>query len=215
MRPIWETWKKALKFFWENLVTLIVVNVLWVLTALPLVTVGAGTFAAYWWVAHVLRDGHDREGLGQLLRAFRRFFWRGLIWSVAWALVLWLAVVGLTVWPRLLSPLGGAVVRVAWFYILIFLGALQPYLLEALTVEERPWGEALKRSAWHVVANPIYSHAQLLVPVTALGIGARFATFIPLVLISLIIAFLTVAAAEAPWKYGAPRPVSRRDEDVL
>lgn len=216
MRAAWGAWKKAFSLGWENLVKLIGINLLWLSVSWLIIPIGPAIFATYWWVARSLRDEDESmKRLTIFYTGFRRFFWRGLLWSLGWVAVLLLAWTSLSVWPRLLPPMGTAIAEMLWLYALIFLAAMQPYLLEALTLEERPWGEAMKRAAWQVLANPIYSHLQLLIPIIALVIGFKFATLIPVVLVAVVMTFFAVAAQECPWKHGEPPPNRARIEDVL
>jgi len=214
LKDAWAAWKAALGVIWQNLVQVIALNLLWLVTAFPIVTAGPATLAAYWWGARVLRD--EREvGYPIYFKAFKRFFLKGLVWFVGWVVVLYLAYLNLQVWGILLPPMGAAVVQMVWYYALLFLAAMQPYLLEALTVDEEPWGQALKQSAWQVVANPTYSHVHLVIPALLVYVASRYATVSAVVLTAMILLFWTVVAEKVPWKYGAPPPTRRNIEDVL
>lgn len=215
MRAAWSAWKRALSFIGENAVRLIVLNLLWAAVAWLILPLGPATLALYWFIAVRVRDERDELRYTDLLKAMGRFFVRGLVWFVGWAAVIFLAYAGGVVWGQFLPPLAATVIRFAWVYALIYLAAMQPYLLEALTVDEESWGAALKRSAWQVMANPVYSHAHLLVPAAAVFIAAKTNTVASLVLVSLTMLFFAVAAADTPWKHGAPPPMDRRIEDVL
>lgn len=214
MREAWDAWKKAVSLAWDHLLRLVVLNLLWVLVSVPVITVGPATLAAYWWVATGVREDQPRP-FTDFFKGFLKFMWRGLVWSLGWAVVLGLAFTNLNVWAKFLPPLVFAIVEVAWLYGLIFLAVMQPYLLEDLTVDERPWWASLKRSAWHVMANPIYAHMHLVWPVAAVIIAAKTTTVLPIVLVSLVITFFSVAAAELPWRHGEPPPSRGRIEDVL
>lgn len=216
MRAAWSAWKRAFSLIWEHLIRLIGLNLLWIAVSWLILPAGAATLALYWWIATGLRDGEESaRGIKPFFQALRRYFWRGLVWKLGWALVLFLAYTNLTVWGERLPPVGAAVVQMAWLYGLIYLLAMQPYLLEALTVDERPWGEALKVSAWQVAANPLYSHAHLVIPAAGAVMAVQYATLLPIVIISLILTFMAVASEACPWKHGEPPPTQRRIEDVL
>ena len=197
MIAAWNAWVRAAKAIWEHVVALVGLNLIWVALCLPLVTAGPATLAAYWWAARAVRD-EKVEGFGEYFSALRRFFWRGLAWFLLWAIVLGLAWSNLAFWPTVTGPLFGAVIQMFWFYLLYFLACLQPYLLEALTVEGKSWREAIGGAVWRVLANPLYSHLNILLPLVLLIAGLRFQTLIPFVLVAVVIAFLTVVAAEVP-----------------
>lgn len=215
MQDLWAMWKRAGNLMWDSVVQVVVLNLMWMISTLPVITVGPATLAAYWWTARVLRDETEPQGYKNYFQAFRRLFWRGIVWTLLWAALIGIAYANLRMWPRVLPPLAGAIVAVLWYYILIFAAAMQPYLLECLAVEELPWLESLKRSAWQVAANPIYSHLNMPIPVIVIGIGLRFHTLIPVILVALVILFMAVAAADAPQKYGEPPKLGGRIEDVL
>jgi len=215
VREGWAAWGKGFNLAWSNLVSLIGLNLLWLAVSWLVIPAGPATLAAYWWIATALREDKVGYGFRTLPGAFRRFFWKGLVWGLGWTVLLFLAYTNLTVWGEFLPPFATAVVEVVWIYGLLFAAAMQPHLLEFLTMEELPWGEALKRSVWQVVANPIYSHMYLLIPAIAVAAGVKFQTPAAVVLVSLVLAFAAAFGGNVPWKYGEPRPNKGRIEDVL
>ncbi|MGE5673957.1 MAG: DUF624 domain-containing protein [Mycobacterium leprae] len=217
MRDTWHMWRRAVPLLFNGVVRLVGINLIWLVCSLPLITAGPATLAAYWWIASDLRD-ENKEGYRAFFKAFTRLFWRGLVWLVGLAVVLFVAYANLVVWHRFLPPLTAALIQVLAVYVVIFVLAMQPYLLEALAVEGRPWGEALKRSAWHVVTNPLYSHLNVLLPAIILGAaGLKTHTVIPLVLVAVVLGFMGYAAADVPQKYGMPSRKKQQGkmEDLL
>jgi uncharacterized membrane protein YesL len=218
MREAWNVWKKAVSLMWEHLIRLVVLNLIWVVVSIPLVTVGPATLALYWWVTTGVRE--DRPGNRDIqytayFKAFGRLFFKGLVWSVLWVLVLGLAWTNLQVWPRLVPAFVAALIEVVWLYFLLFFVAMQPYLLEHLAVDELRWGESLKRSAWHVLANPLYSHMHLAWPVAVVIIASKTHTVFPLILVALLMLVWSVIAGERPRRFGELPPLGGRLEDVL
>ncbi|HYF91088.1 MAG TPA: YesL family protein [Symbiobacteriaceae bacterium] len=207
-------WKRSFGVAWSNLPGVIMLNVLWLVCSLPVITVGPATLASYWWAAHVLRDEKE-ERMGSFFVALKRYFWRGLLWSVAWAAVLLLAYTNTALYGQWLPPLAGAVVRMAWVYAVIFLVAMQPYLFELLVMEEHRFFEAVKRSAWQVAANPVYSHMQVVVVGLAGFVAWRTTTMVCVLVVALVMVWWAVAACEVPWRYGERRRVERDLRDVL
>lgn len=214
MRAAVETWKLALRFVWKNLLQIIVLNLFWSAISWLVLPAGPATFALYWFLAE-LRDNDDDLRTVMYFTALPRFIKDGLIWITGWILVLLLAYSNGYFWGAMLPPVAGWAVRFVWIYALAFLTAMQPYLLEALIVRGEGWKDALRRAAWQVGANPVYSHLHLLIPVVIAVVGYKTVTTFPLLLVSLGVAFMAIIAQEAPWKYGEPPPLERRLEDVL
>jgi len=214
MRAAWQTWKQALAFVWRHLLEIIVLNLFWSSLSWLLIPLGPATFALYWFLSELRDDDADMR-LVTYYKALPRFFKNGLIWGVGWAVVLLLAYSNGYFWGALLPPVAAWTVRFVWVYAVAFLLAMQPYLLEALVVQGEGWKAALKRSAWQVGANPVYSHLHLLIPILLGVLGYKTITTFPLLLVSLGVAFMAIIAQEVPWKFGEPPPVERRIEDVL
>lgn len=210
MNAIWDSWQRAGLLAWANLTRLVGLNLIWVLVSWPLVTLGPATLAAYWWASGAVRDGGEKAGYGLFLLGVRRFFWRGLAWALGWAVLLGLAYANFIVGPRLLPPFVALVAGLGWVTGLVLLAAAQPYLLEALVVEERSWPESLGRAGLELLANPLYSLGQLLVPAAALALGLRFSALPLLVLGSVILLFSSVAADGAPYRLSEAGRLERR-----
>lgn len=214
MRAIWTAWKRAAGLLWGNVIAVMVVNFVTVLACVPLVTIGPGVFAAYRWMAEMVA-GRDDSWVAYS-GYFRRLFLRGLLWSVICAALLLLAYINLQVWPRFLPPMGMAVVQVFWLYVIIFFLAMQPFVFQALAKEELGLLVSFRRAAWHVIANPLFSHAFLIIPAIALLIATQTQTWTMLFLIATVLLFAAVMADEVPWKYGQANPKDRpSEEDVL
>lgn len=207
-------WKRAFGVAWGNLTGVVLLNVFWLVCSWLVVTIGPATLAAYWWAAHVLRD-EQAEPPAAFFGALKRFFWRGLGWSLAWVAVLVLAYTNLVVYGEWLPPFPAALLRMAWFYFLVFLVALQPFLLEMLTIEERPFMDAVKRSAWQVAANPGYSHLHVAIVAAVAFVAWQTTTLAGIVLVALLMVWWAVAAVDVPWRYGERRRLEGGIEDVL
>lgn len=214
MRAAIAAWKRAFGLAWANLVGMMMLNVLWLVSSWLVITVGPATLSAYWWAAHVVRDEKE-ERPASFFAALKRFFVRGLIWELCWAVVLLLAWSNMVVYGQLMPPFVSAVLRVLWVYLLIFLLSMQPYLLEMLVMEDRRFWDAVKRSAWQVAANPVYSHFHVLILVIAGVVAAKTTTLIGILLVALVMVWWAVAAADVPQRYGERRKMEANIEDVL
>ncbi|HYF75613.1 MAG TPA: DUF624 domain-containing protein [Symbiobacteriaceae bacterium] len=214
MRLAIAAWKRAFGLAWANLTGMMMLNVLWFVSSWLVITVGPATLSAYWWAAHVVRDEKE-ERPASFFAALKRFFVRGLVWELSWVVVLVLAWSNMVVYGQLMPPFISAVLRVLWVYLLIFLLAMQPYLLEMLVMEDRRFWDAVKRSAWQVAANPVYSHVHVLILVIIAVVAAKTTTLIGILLVALLMVWWAVAAADVPQRYGEKRKMEANIEDVL
>ncbi|WP_181392005.1 hypothetical protein [Deinococcus irradiatisoli] len=175
---------------WQHLPTLIGLNVLWSVLALTLVLLGPVTLGVYVFIAQLRDDAgpqwRDVPGL------LRRFLLPGLGWFVTLLVFTFLAFANLSYWPRVLGSFGSAVAVLAWSYLIWLFAALQPYLLEALTTERRPYLRAWGAAFTALARRPVSAHLYALLPASALLLGLFFRTLAPLVLVSLTLAFAAV-----------------------
>ena len=175
---------------WRHLAEVVLINVLWLVCSWTLIGCGPATLAAYHWLARRTRDGVElswRDFFPLLLR----YLWPGLVWFVGMLIFVLLAYVNLQFWPRVLPEFLVVVMQLFWLYLLVLLVALQPYLLEGLTIERNRW--SLRMILSRVFTEPLTAHLRALVPLLLLGVGLRFHTLIPLVLIGVTLLFFAVS----------------------
>lgn len=215
MRSAWAVWQKSFRLVREHPGQLVILNLLWMAVAWLLIPIGPATMAIYAFMARSMRDEEPGLRYADLPRLFGRYFVRGVVWFLGWVVLLLCAWTGSVVWGKLLPPLAGSVVLMLWSYLVLYYVAMQPYLLEELTIEESPWLPALKKAAWQVLANPLYSHIHLVIPAAALLLAQQTSTLAGLILVSLVLLVQAVAAVEVPQKYGQGQPMDRRIEDLL
>lgn len=192
---------------WRHLPEVIAVNLLWLAFSWTLVGFGPATLAAYHWLARHARDAKELR-LKEFFPLLLRHLWAGVGWALALLLLLALAYANLAFWPRVLPPFALAVVQVFWWYVLALWLALQPYVLESLTLEPGPLPSRLFVALARFFREPLTAHARVLVPVTVLWVGLQFKTLIPLVLVGVILLFMTVSVKPM---YVPPQP---REEEV-
>lgn len=209
MNAVLDSWTRAARLVWAGLPRLLLLGLLWILTAWPIVTAGPATLAAYRWVALYTREEREGNPL-EFFRHLIELFWPGLAWGAGIAATIALFWANLRYWTDALPPLPAAAVVAFWLYLLVFVAAMQPHLLERIAVERRPWREAFPAAALAVVLNPLYAHAQLALPVVAMWIGSLLSAIVPLALASATLVFLAVSAADLPLRPEAARP-PRRD----
>jgi hypothetical protein len=188
---VFGIWERASRVFWAHLPGLIGLNVLIVLTALPVVTAGVGLLAGYWWVARCARD-EIGSGLGAYWLAARRFFWRGVAVSGIGALFAALMYTNLIFWPQVLPPLLAGIIVVTWLYA-AFVGLVAlPFFLEGYVVEEQPLGKSLLAAGLSIALHPLPLHLTGALGVALVWVATRFHTFGWLVLVA---ALLVLGAA--------------------
>jgi hypothetical protein len=176
---------------------LIGLNLLVILTALPVVTAGVGVLAGYWWTARVARD-EDGEGLGVYFLAARRFFWRGVLVSLVLAVWLGLMYANLLYWPRVLPELLSAVLIVTWLFASLTALAALPVFLEQFVVQERPAREALLAAGLGIALYPLWLYSHAVLALLLVFVATRFHTLAALVLLGALLVLAAVSADGAP-----------------
>lgn len=225
MRGAVQVWRVAGARLWDALPRLIAVNLLWLVAAWPLLTLGAATLTVYAWLRRAVLEVEDErresdpagppvpeEPLTSLPRFLRRLWWPGTLWAGLNVLVLaglyaglmwWTAEAGALGW----HGLGGALLGVLSAYLLWFWLALQPFLLDALA-DDVPLPLALAESGRIVLAYPLYAHLCALPPLGLAALGGRFTSLWPLVGVGLLLLYWAHVATGDP----APRRKSRLDD---
>lgn len=151
----------ALRLFYRRLGILLVANVLWIVSSLPLVTLPAATGALFYLAHRVVLEERQRDPhyarLGDFWAGFRRHAWRS---TALWLLQL-LSL--LTILVAVRFYVFGPVQQLRWLIgpvILILLGWLgvQLYTFPLLIVfPERPVFQLIRRAFYYFVAYPLYS----------------------------------------------------------
>ncbi|WP_051935686.1 hypothetical protein [Deinococcus sp. YIM 77859] len=222
MRGAVQVWRVAGAHLWRELPRLIVVNVLWVVAAWPLFTLGAATLTAYAWLRRAVLEVEEerrahrpeeppvpQEPLSSLPRFFGRLWWPGTLWAALNALVLVVLYANVALWSAQPGTLRGAVgavlgVVLGWLWL-----TLQPFLLDALA-EGLPLSRALLEAGRIVLAYPLHTQLCALPPLLLAVLAASFTTLWPVVGVSALLLYWAVVATSQP------RPLSaQRFEDVL
>lgn len=151
----------ALRLFYRRLGILLVANVLWIVTSLPLVTLPAATGALFYLTHRVVLEERQRHPhyarLGDFWAGFRRYAWRS---TALWLLQL-LSLLIILVAVRFY--VFGPVQQLRWLMgpvILILLGWLgvQLYTFPLLIVfPQEPLFQLVRRAFYYFVAYPLYS----------------------------------------------------------
>lgn len=219
MRGAVRVWRVAGVRVWEALPRLIAVNLLWLVAAWPLLTLGAATLTTYAWLRRAVLEVEDErlesgptdppvpdEPLASLPRFLRRLWWSGTLWAGLNVLVLTGLSAGLTGWRSEPASLGGALLGVLSAYLLWFWLALQPFWLDALA-EAVPLPRALAEAASIVLTYPLYAYLCALPPLGLAALGGWFTSLWPLVGVSVLLLYWAHVATGDP----APRRRDRLD----
>lgn len=186
---------------WRHLAEVVAVNLLWLAFSWTLLGCGPATLAAYHWLARRTRDGAQLSWRDFFPLVFR-YLLPGLAWLAGVLILLGLAYSNFLFWPRVLPPFFVLAIQLFWLYLLLLAFAVQPYLLEWLTLERGQWSLRLALSRFF--AESLTAHLRALVPLVLLGVGLRFRTLVPVVLVGVILVFMSVCVRPM---YVPPEPV--------
>lgn len=198
-------WGQAGRQLWINLPRLIAANLLWLLLAWPLVTLGAATLALYAWLRRAVLEYEEtrpehrqaQESPLRLLRDARRLWWPGTLWLGANLAVGAVLLSNVLMWRVRLEPLGALWVELLAGYLAWLWLALQPYLLDALA-ENLPFAAALAGALRIVAAFPMYAHVCALPPLLLALLGWWFRTLWPVVGVSVLLLYWAQVATFDP-----------------
>ncbi|WP_415786509.1 DUF624 domain-containing protein [Deinococcus saxicola] len=175
---------------WHNLLTLVWLNVLWVVCAATLVLAGPATLTAYGYLAALRDDEHPVPR--QLLERLRRTLLPGTLCALTTVAFGFLAYANLQFWPQVLGQFGLFVVGIFWGYLIWLFAAAQPYLLEALSVQRLPYVQAWQAALLDVARRPLSAHGWVLIPLALALLGLTFRTPGLVVLVSLLLTYAAV-----------------------
>lgn len=200
--------KKTLTGAWENLWELILINLLWLLSTLLVVTAGPGLLAMFYLATQMAREKQYR--VLDFWPALGRFFWRGLGVVAIWTLLFLAIYANVAFYRDFPIKWAAAVAGGLWFYLFLFFLMMQPYWFWWMTAEGKGLWRAAKAAAWQVLANPWFSILQLVMAALVLLAVRRWAALLFLVFGGLLALFGANAAMGAPLRY----PAQTTDEDL-
>lgn len=190
---------------WRYLPTLVWLNVIWLALSWTLVLAGPATLAGYALIATTMRE--DREPDLRLFPALLRHnLWPGLLWLLTVAAFAFLMYSNLVFWRRLLGNFGDAVVSLLALYVSWLFAALQPYLLEALSVQRLSYGRAWQAALLGVIRTPVSAHLYVLIPLLIVLLAFFFRTFALVILVSLALTFAAVQVKPMTEQPEPPEP---------
>lgn len=198
MEALAGAWSLASRLTWQNLLQLMALNLVWFVCCLPIVTIGPATLAAYWFAARVLRDEDAPFSLGAYLKALGHYLVPGLVWFLAWVVVLFTAYSNLAFWPHLLPGFMTVALTILVVYVVWFLAAANAYYLEGLVVTGLRPLAALKNALWTTAANPLYSNLLPFPLVFALTLSIALRTVFFVILAAVVLLFAAVCAQQVP-----------------
>ncbi|UBV44262.1 hypothetical protein LAJ19_13880 (plasmid) [Deinococcus taeanensis] len=192
------------RLVWRHLTTLVWLNLLWVLLAWTAVLTGPATLTTYELIAALRED--RPAALRRYPALLRRNLLPGTLWLLSTALFAFVLYSNLVFWRRRLGPFGDAAVSLLGVYLAWLFAALQPYVLEGLSVERLPLGRAWRAALRAVVRSPLSAHLFVVVPAAGGLLALLTNTFTLLVLVSLVLAFAATQVRPLVDRDGPPEP---------
>ncbi|GEM47245.1 DUF624 domain-containing protein [Deinococcus cellulosilyticus] len=202
MLSFWRGIREGGVLAWQNLLQLVLLNLILLLLGWTVVLLGPALLAVYEYIARTFRD-EEKHRLEELPAWVRSHLLNGVLYLLGWILLLGLLYTNLVFWAQVLPAFGQAILMVLVGYILVFALALQPYLLERLTVHRLPYLKALPAALQDLIREPIASHFHTLVPITLLLISLKWMT-LPLIVFTSV--GLMFAAARVKAAHQMPEP---------
>ncbi|MFC4454201.1 DUF624 domain-containing protein [Deinococcus sonorensis] len=176
---------------WHHLLTLVWLNLIWLVLAWTVVLAGPATLAVYALIATTMRQDRDPD-LRRFLPLLRQNVVPGVLWLLTTALVAFVLYSNVVYWQRVLGPFGKTVLTLVAAYLAWLYVALQPYLLEALSVERLPYLRAWRAALLNLGRHPVSAHLYVLVPVVLVLLSLLTRTFVMIVLVSVALTFAAV-----------------------
>ena len=197
---------------WRHLSTLVALNLIWIVLAWTVILAGPATLAAYAMIA-TMREDRPAD-LRRYPALLVQNLLPGVLWLLSGAVFAFLVYSNLLYWRRVLEPFGDAVVSLLAVYLTWLFVALQPYLLEALSVERRPFLRAWRPAFLGLARSPVSAHLYVLIPVVLSVIGYLTRTFGLVVLVSLGLVFAATQVRPLVEHDEPPEPAPDQPEET-
>lgn len=187
---------------WHHLLTLLWLNVLWVVCVFTVVLAGPATLTLYRYVTAQRDDLEPRPR--DLWRWLKQLIIPGLLWALVTGAFAFLVYANLSFWPNVAGPFGSALAWMLWGYLIWLFITLQPYLLERLAVERRPFLRAWPLALANVARQHVSAHLWVLIPLSAFLIGQFLHVGGYLILVSLVLLYAAVQVKPVAVRPPAP-----------
>ena len=173
MSQAWRVIHAALRDTWSDLLTTAVVNLLWMVFSLLIVT-GPPAALALFYVGNRLAHGESTDP-GDFLQALRRYFGVGWRWGLVNGVMLFLLVGDVILTGRLSQSAGAQVIQGLFLAGLAVWLLLQLYVLPFLLEQETPSVRlALRNGASMLGSNLLFSATLGILLIIALAVGTVF-----------------------------------------
>ncbi len=203
--------KKTLVGAWENLWELILVNLLWLLSTMLVVTAGPGLLAIFYLATQMA--GEKQYRILDFWPALVRFFRRGLGVMAVWAFLLLVIYSNVLFYRNFSLKWVTAFAGGLWFYLLLFFLMMQPYWLWWMTAGGKGLWWAARAAAWEVLANPWFSILQLVMVALVLLAVGRWAALLFLIAGGFLALLGANMAREVPLSYHAAGETTVKKQD--
>lgn len=202
MLSFWRGIREGGVMVWQNLALLVVLNLILLVLGWTVVLLGPALLAVYEYIARNCRDG-EKLPLNSLKSLVRQHLVGGILYLLGWVLLVGLLYSNVVFWAQILPAFGQAVVMVLGGYLLVLALAVQPHLLEQLTLGKKPYLQALLLAFRDLAREPLAGHVHTLVPLTLLLISLKWWTLPLIVFTSVGLAFATTRVKPV---YQMPEP---------
>ncbi|MCL4516515.1 MAG: hypothetical protein M1379_13130 [Firmicutes bacterium] len=203
--------KKTLVGTWENLWELILVNLLWLLSTMLVVTAGPGLLAIFHLTTQMA--GEKQYRILDFWTALVRFFRRGLGVMAVWAFLLLVIYSNVLFYRNFSLKWVAALAGGLWFYLLLFFLMMQPYWLWWMTAGGKGLWWAARAAAWEVLANPGFSILQLVVVALVFLAVGRWVALLFLIAGGFLALLGANMAREVPLSYHAAGETTVKKQD--
>ena len=181
----------TLKILWNELWTFVVLNVLWLLLCLPIVTAPASFVALYYVADKAARD--EVIEIRDFFEGFKLYFVKGSLLGLLNIIVGMLLATNLLFYGQIAAGWAKAV-QILWIAVTLFWLLLQVYLLPMFVVQIEPtFKVTLRNSALLILAQPLFSVIVALEIITLTAVSVILV--MPFMIISMsLIALLSCVA---------------------
>jgi len=191
IRDAFMIFVRMVKILWDELLTLAVCNLLWLLLCLPIVTAPA-SFAALYSVAD-LAAREKPVAIRDFFAGFKAYFIKGTLLGLL-NLVVGIIIAGNFAFYGQMEAGWAQVVRAIWIAIGAFWLLLQVYLLPMLVVQVEPKiGVALRNTVMLTLAQPFYTIIVALEVGALVVVSARLIVPVGIITMSLVALLSCVA----------------------
>ena len=181
----------SIRILWEELWTFAVLNVLWLLLCLPVVTAPASFAALYYVADKAARD--EIVTIGDFFAGFKQYLVKGTLLGLLNIVAALILATNIMFYGQVAAG-WATYVRIIWIAVAIFWALMQIYLLPMFVVQIEPSIKlTVRNSAMFVLVQPVFTITAVLIVVTLIALSAILIVPFMIISMSLIAVFSCVA----------------------